>query len=209
MRGSRPERAASPCHPQWPGEWSWWCADWLTLPCFYSFCSVFLYLINVLNQEERQIRVYIVSVVSCHFENWQLMGCWPNKSLLHQRRLIKKMPVPIHGLRFHILSSNYEWELLSHRVSCIKSMWIISLTGTFHIKTEHFNVGFYAFFSPPHLILTLPPLYSGVMCNAEFGERHTHSNHAFLILLSFSPQRLGYVRARGETRRHISTFGIS
>lgn len=32
--------------------------------------------VNVLSQEEEQIRVYNVFVVSCHYENWQLTHSW-------------------------------------------------------------------------------------------------------------------------------------
>lgn len=47
----------------------------------------------------------------------------------------------------------------------------------FTSKREHFNVRFYILlFFLPHLISILPPLYSGVMCNTDFGERCTCSN---------------------------------
>lgn len=181
-------------------RWSW---------LIFTVCGVFLWTwsqdpIHVLNQEERPIRVYKVSVVSCHFGNRQSTVLLSSKKSLHQRRQ-KEMPVPIQGFQF-----SYPCVIMNENCfhpGCLASnpSGLHYYVDIFHIKTEHFNswISLLCF----HLISTLPPLLSGVMCNANFGEHCTPSpNQTSLIFFGLSPNRLH--GAWGE-ERHISTFVIS
>lgn len=80
-------------------------------------------------------------------------------------------------------------------------------TETFPIKTEHFSCWIFL-----HLISTLPPLYSGVTCNADSRERCTGpNNNSFifpsLALPSPAPQR--EEKRRTETYQHFCHFRVN
>lgn len=125
-----------------------------------------------------------------------------SKKSLHQRRQ-KEMPVPIQGFQL-----SYQCVIMNENCfhpGCLASnpSGLHYYVDIFHIKTEHFNSWISLRF---HLISTLPPLLSGVMCNANFGEHCTPSpNQTSLIFLGLSTNQLHW--AWGEERqRDISAL---
>lgn len=107
--------------------WSWHCADWL----IFTVCAHCFYIQPRLGpnkcakprgETDQSLQSFcIIIVIRVILKTGSWLACCPNEKSLHQRRQ-KEMSVPIQGLQFSYCC-NYEWELLSPRVSCIKSIW--------------------------------------------------------------------------------------
>lgn len=92
-------------------------------------------------------------------------------------------------------------------MSCIKPTWITAKNWTFHIKTEHFSRRIFLL-----LISTLPPFYSGVVCNADSTERCAGPNNTSFIFPSRAlASPAPHVRRERctETYQHFCHFGVN
>lgn len=78
---------------------------------------------------------------------------------------------------------------------------------TFASRLSILGVGFSIFF--PSSLISTWPLYSGVMCNADFGERCARPNQTSLIPPSPALSPPAPHMTERETQRHISTFVMS
>lgn len=125
---------------------SWW-ADWLIFTVAGQCFNIHLKLgPNKCAKPRREDRSAFTKFLYYHviLKTGSGLVCYHIKKSLHQRRQ-KEMPVPIQGFQLSYCYCNYEWELLSLWVSCIKSIRITKRTP-FTSRLNILAVGFFLFF---------------------------------------------------------------